>query len=188
MPGTPLAQAEAERMFDRIGGRPVHQTMAYHWARLIEALFAAERMKELAGRDDLADPRVRSFPSRPSGEGTGVCEAPRGTLFHRYRVDREGLVEDLDLLVATQHNAAAICMAVEAEARHAVRREGELTEAGAGRVQVAFRAYDPCLACAAHAVRCGESAEELIRVDDGRGRPKRGFHPNPVRQRRGNAT
>ncbi len=166
---TPLAQAEAERMYDRLGGRPVHQTMAYHWARLIEALFAAETMQALAERDDLADPGIRTFPTRISGAGTGVCEAPRGTLFHRYRVDEKGLVEEVDLIVATQHNAAAICMAVEAEARETLGRYGEMTEAAANRVEAAFRAYDPCLACAAHAVRLEAPAGGRIRTSQRRG-------------------
>lgn len=163
-PVTPLAGAEAERMFARLGGRPAHQTMAYHWARLIEALFAAERMKELAESKDLIDPCVRAFPVRPGGEGTGVCEAPRGTLFHRYRVNDEGVLEDVDLVVATQHNAAAVCMAVEAEARAAVGNRGEMTEEDANRVEAAFRAYDPCLACAAHAVEGEGSASDGVRV------------------------
>jgi F420-non-reducing hydrogenase large subunit len=157
---TPLAQAEAERLFNRLGGRPVHQTMAYHWARLIEALFAAERMREIAEAPNLTDPRVRAFPVRSGGEGTGVCEAPRGTLFHRYRVDDRGLLEDVDLLVATQHNAAAVCMDVEAEARAAVGNRGTLTRSAANRVEVAFRAYDPCLACAAHAVEVATPRHE----------------------------
>ena len=166
---TPLARAEAERMFDRLGGRPAHQTMAYHWARLIEALFAAERMKEISEDGDLGDPCVRTFPARSGGKGTGACEAPRGTLFHRYRVDARGLLEDVDLVVATQHNAAAVCMAVEAEARAAVRGRGGLTVEDANRVEVAFRAYDPCLACAAHAVGRGEAASNGVRVYDADG-------------------
>ncbi|MCF8062760.1 MAG: Ni/Fe hydrogenase subunit alpha [Deltaproteobacteria bacterium] len=170
---TPLAQAEAERMFSRLGGRPVHQTMAYHWARLIEALFAAERMREIAEEGDLADPCVRRFPTRSAGEGTGVCEAPRGTLFHQYRVGVDGLLEDVDLVVATQHNAAAVCMAVEAEARAAVGSQGALTVEGANRVEVAFRAYDPCLACASHAVEGVEGASDRMRVYDRRGDPLR---------------
>lgn len=172
---TPLAQAEAERMFDRLGGRPAHQTMAYHWARLIEALFAAERMREIAEDPDLTGPLVRTMPRRSFGQGTGVCEAPRGTLFHRYRVDPEGRVEDVDLLVATQHNAAAICMSVEAEAGEQVRG-GVLTEEGMNRVETAFRAYDPCLACSAHLLRCSREEGPLrCCVYDEGGRLKSAF-------------
>jgi len=172
---TPLAQAEAERMFDRLGGRPAHQTMAYHWARLIEALFAAERMREIAEDPDLTGSDVRVLPRRSSGEGIGVCEAPRGTLFHRYCVDSEGRVEDVDLLVATQHNAAAICMSVEGEAGEQVR-EGTLSDEGVNRVEAAFRAYDPCLACSAHLLsRSRGEAPPRVCIYDERGRLKSAF-------------
>lgn len=152
---TPLAQAEAERMFEHLGGRPVHQTMAYHWARLIEVLFAAERMLEIVEDPDLTASAIRNLPKRRSGAGTGVCEAPRGTLFHRYCIDGDGKVEELDLLVATQNNGAAIGMSVEAEARARIQGKG-LTREGANRVEMAFRAYDPCLACSAHLLNRSE--------------------------------
>ncbi|MFH1240746.1 MAG: Ni/Fe hydrogenase subunit alpha [Pseudomonadota bacterium] len=146
---TPLAQAEYEKMLERLGPKPVHNTMAYHWARAIEILYAAERMAQLAMDEGLSEPRVRNLPDQPPGEGVGVCEAPRGTLFHHYETDRNGIVRKLNLLVATQNNAAAISMSVE-KAAQALIGGGELSEDTLNRIEMAFRAYDPCLACATH--------------------------------------
>jgi F420-non-reducing hydrogenase large subunit len=146
---TPLAQAEYEAMYRSLGGKPAHNTMAYHWARLVEVLYAAERMQELAGAADLTDPKVRNLPEALREEGMGVCEAPRGTLFHHYRTNGNGIVERLNLLVATQNNAAAISMSVEAAARTLIKG-GKVSEGKRNVVEMAFRAYDPCLACATH--------------------------------------
>jgi F420-non-reducing hydrogenase large subunit len=114
---TPLAHAEYEQMFHALGGRPVHNTLAYHWARLIEVLYAAERMDELARDGELTSSKIRNLSHRTPKEGIGVCEAPRGTLFHHYETDKNAIVKKLNLLVATQNNAAAICMSVEKAAR-----------------------------------------------------------------------
>jgi F420-non-reducing hydrogenase large subunit len=146
---TSLAQAEYEKMFDALGGKPVHNTLAYHWARLIEALYAAERMNELAGDEGITNARVRNIPINQPGKGIGVCEAPRGTLFHHYETDENGIVEKLNLLVATQNNMAAICMSIEKAAR-AFIREGNTSDGAFNTVEMAFRAYDPCLACSTH--------------------------------------
>lgn len=165
---TPLAQAESERMFDRLGEKPAHQTMAYHWARLIESLYAAERMQELAAEERLTRQDVRTPIEPGGGEGTGVCEAPRGTLFHRYLVDGDGIVESANLVVATQHNGAAINMSVEAVAR-ALIREGVIPQHIENRVEMAFRAYDPCLACAAHRIETSGRPPSRFRVLDHQG-------------------
>jgi F420-non-reducing hydrogenase large subunit len=146
---TSLAQAEYEKMFHALGGKPVHNTLAYHWARLIEALYAAERMNELAGDEGITNARVRNIPINQPGKGIGVCEAPRGTLFHHYETDENGIVEKLNLLVATQNNMAAICMSIEKAAR-AFIREGNTSDGAFNTVEMAFRAYDPCLACSTH--------------------------------------
>lgn len=146
---TPLAQAEYERMFETLGGRPAHQTMAYHWARLIEVLYAAERMEALSCDEETLDPRVRSLPEACLKHGVGVCEAPRGTLFHHYTTDADGIIEQVNLLVATQNNAAAIAMSVDQAAR-AYAKGPSVSETDLNIVEAAFRAYDPCLACATH--------------------------------------
>jgi F420-non-reducing hydrogenase large subunit len=146
---TPLAQAEYEKMFHALGGKPVHNTLAYHWARLIEVLYAAERMDELARDEELTSPLIRHLPNQPPKEGVGVCEAPRGTLIHHYKTDEKAIVEKLNLLVATQNNAAAICMSIEKAAR-AATTGGDISDGKLNVVEMAFRAYDPCLACATH--------------------------------------
>ena len=146
---THLAQVEYEKMFNALGEKPLHNTLAYHWARLIEVLYAAERMDELARDKELTSPKVRNLPSQTPKEGVGVCEAPRGTLFHHYKTDENAIIEELNLLVATQNNAAAISMSVEKAAR-AVIRGGNAFGGKLNMVEMAFRAYDPCFACATH--------------------------------------
>jgi len=148
---TPRAQAEAERMFEVLGGKPVHHTLAQHWARLIEALQAAETVRALADDPELTSPEVRALPTRPPSEGVGVVEAPRGTLIHHYRTDPEGLLTYVNLVVASQHNAAPVQMSVRKAAEGAIRG-GVVDEGILNRVEMAFRAYDPCNACATHAL------------------------------------
>ncbi|MBC7099276.1 Ni/Fe hydrogenase subunit alpha, partial [Candidatus Bipolaricaulota bacterium] len=145
---TPLAQEELERFLDHFEEWPVHATFAYHWARLIEMVQAAEAAQSLSEEDALTGTEVRGELGKP-GEGVGVIEAARGTLFHHYRLDAEGLVEYANLIVATTHNAAGIGLSVKQMAARVVR-EGELDERLLNRVEMAFRAYDPCLACATH--------------------------------------
>lgn len=146
---TPLAQAEHEKMFSILGGKPVHNTLAYHWARLIEVLYAAERMNELASDPELTSPEVRNIPDDIQKEGIGVCEAPRGTLLHHYQADKEGILQKVNLLVATQNNAAAISMSIEKVARTIIKGSN-VSDSLLNMVEIAFRAYDPCLACATH--------------------------------------
>jgi F420-non-reducing hydrogenase large subunit len=146
---TPLAQAEYERMFEMLGGKPVHNTLAFHWARLIEALYAAERMLELAEDREITDPHVRNIPTTVPDEGIGVVEAPRGTLIHHYKTDKNGIITEANLIVATVNNAAAICMSVEKAAKGLIR-EGKVSDGFLNMIEMAFRAYDPCFACATH--------------------------------------
>ncbi|MCR4392215.1 MAG: Ni/Fe hydrogenase subunit alpha [Candidatus Acetothermia bacterium] len=145
---TPLAQEEFERFLDFFGERPVHATFAYHWARLAEMVQAAEAAAALAQDEGLTGADVRGRLGQP-GEGIGAVEAARGTLFHHYRLNGEGLVEWVNLIVATTHNAAGIGLSVKQMAE-AVVRQGNLDEELLNRVEMAFRAYDPCLACATH--------------------------------------
>ncbi len=145
---TPAAQEEFERFFDHFDERPVQATFAYHWARLVEMVQAAEAAHALASEEDLAGRDVRAELSAP-GEGIGVIEAARGTLFHHYRLDEQALMTHVNLVVATTHNAGPISMSVKAMAEAAVR-QGDLDERLLNRVEMAFRAYDPCLACATH--------------------------------------
>jgi len=148
---TPLAQEAYERMYEVLGGKPVHSTLAFHWARLIEALYASERLSELARDPELTSPDVRNIPTAIPKEGVGVVEAPRGTLIHHYQTDERGILTGVSLLVATQNNAAAICMSVEKAARSLIKK-GKVSDGILNMIEMAFRAYDPCFACATHSL------------------------------------
>ncbi|MCS7096125.1 MAG: Ni/Fe hydrogenase subunit alpha [Candidatus Bathyarchaeota archaeon] len=145
---TPLAQAEYELMYKTLGGKPVHSTLAYHWARLIELLYAAERAVELVKDPEITSTNIRNKPGEP-GEGVGVVEAARGTLIHHYVLDKDALVKDVNLIVATVNNAPSINMSVRNAAKGLIH--GEKVDPGLlNMVEMAFRAYDPCFGCATH--------------------------------------
>jgi len=148
---TPAAQEEYERFYTTLGGKPVHYTLANHWARLIELLYAAERMAELAADPEILDPKVRVLPTAVPQEGVGVVEAPRGTLIHHYRTDARGMITAANLIVATQNNAARIAMSVDKAAK-ALIKNGQVDDGLLNMVEMAFRAYDPCHGCATHAL------------------------------------
>jgi len=147
---TPLAQAEYEKMFDTLGGKPVHATLAFHWARLIELLYAAERLLELCQDNDITSPEVRTIPTATPDEGVGVVEAPRGTLFHHYQTDEKGIIQKVNLIVATGHNYPAMNMSVKKAAQGLIKKGKVASEGLLNMVEMAFRAYDPCMACATH--------------------------------------
>lgn len=163
---TPLAQAEYEKMFKTLGGKPAHSTLAFHWARLIEALYAAERLLELAQDKGITDPNIRNIPTATPEEGIGVVEAPRGTLIHHYKSDKDGILTEVNLIVATVNNAAAICMSIEKAARNLIR-EGNVSEGLLNMVEMAFRAYDPCFACATHSLPGQMPLSVIIRNPQG---------------------
>lgn len=146
---TPLAQEEYERMYATLGGKPVHNTLAFHWARLVEALYAAERMYELASDKDITDQNIRNIPTEKPNEGIGIVEAPRGTLIHHYKTDANGIITEANLIVATVNNSAAICMSIEKAAKNLIKG-GNVSDGLLNMVEMAFRAYDPCFACATH--------------------------------------
>jgi F420-non-reducing hydrogenase large subunit len=148
---TPKAQEAYETFYKTLGGRPVHHTLATHWARLIELLYAAERMAELAQDPDIINPDVHNIPTATPKEGIGVVEAPRGTLFHHYQTDERGVITMANLIVATQNNAARIAMSVDKAARGLIQN-GKVDDGILNLVEVAFRAYDPCHGCATHAL------------------------------------
>jgi F420-non-reducing hydrogenase large subunit len=146
---TPRAQEAHDELFATLGGKPVHHTLAIHWARLVELQYAAERMAELAADPEILDPNVRTLPTETPEEGIGVVEAPRGTLIHHYTSDDRGLITSANLIVATQNNAARIAMSID-KASRALIHGGEVDDAVLNRVEMAFRAYDPCFGCATH--------------------------------------
>ncbi len=148
---TPKAQEHYDLYMKTLGGRPVHHTLANHWARLIELLYAAERMVELANDPDIISQDVRTIPTATPSEGFGVVEAPRGTLFHHYQTDERGVITKANLIVATQNNAARIAMSVDKAAKGVIK-DGKVDDGILNLVEVAFRAYDPCHGCATHAL------------------------------------
>jgi F420-non-reducing hydrogenase large subunit len=146
---TPLAQKEYESMFDTLGGKPSHHTLAFHWARLIEALQAAEHMQRIADDPLLTSRDIRNMDLKLKRRGIGCVEAARGTLIHHYETDDRGIITKVNLIVATQHNAAPICLSVK-KAAQAFVKGPEVKEGLLNMVEIAFRPYDPCLGCATH--------------------------------------
>jgi F420-non-reducing hydrogenase large subunit len=147
---TPMAQAEHDRMYEVLGGKPAHNTLAFHWARLIEALQAAETMVLLLEDKSITDPDIRTIPTATPSEGVGIVEAPRGTLIHHYKTDERAIVTEANLIVATVNNSAAINMSIEKAAK-AFIKGGQVSEGLLNMVEMAFRSYDPCHACGTHA-------------------------------------
>ncbi|WNZ29694.1 MAG: Ni/Fe hydrogenase subunit alpha [Candidatus Bathyarchaeota archaeon] len=145
---TPVAQAEYERMHKTLGGKPVHATLAFHWARLIELMYATERGLELIKDPEITSKNIRNKPGKP-GEGVGIVEAARGTLIHHYQLDENALAKKINLVVATTHNAPGICMSIK-NAAQGIIKNGEVNDGLLNKVEMAFRAYDPCWACATH--------------------------------------
>ena len=141
----------AQKEFEEFrNGNIVHETFAYYHARLIEMLNAAERMYDLVRDDAITGDDIRTMPSEP-GEGIGIVEAARGVLIHHYKLDSHGMVEMANLIVATTNNNAAINMSV-ANAASKVIKKGKVDDVILNKVEAAFRCYDPCLACASHAL------------------------------------
>jgi F420-non-reducing hydrogenase large subunit len=175
---TPLAQEAYEEMFATLGGKPVHHTLANHWARVVELLYATERLRELAEDPELIDPNVRTLPTETPREGVGVVEAPRGTLLHHFKTDSRGIIEQANLIVATQNNSARMAMSVEKAAKGLISK-GVVSDGILNKIEMAFRAYDPCHACATHSLpgsmplllevrgAAGEILSQLRRDSDG---------------------
>jgi len=146
---TPRAQEAYEDMYSMYGERPIHYTMAFHWARIVESIYAAERIIELAEDPEITDPNVRTLPTETPSVGIGVVEAPRGTLIHHYETDERGILTKVNLIVATQQNNARICLDIDKAARTFIK-EGRVDEGILNMIEMAFRAYDPCHACGTH--------------------------------------
>jgi F420-non-reducing hydrogenase large subunit len=158
---TPLAQAEYERFYSTLGGKPVHQTLATHWARLVELLYAAERLLELSKDPEITSPNIRTIPTAKPDEGVGIVEAPRGTLTHHYITDENGIIKKANLIVATVNNVAAISMSVKKAAQSLIKPGKKITEGLLNRIEMAWRPYDPCFGCATHTLP-GQSPMEVL--------------------------
>jgi F420-non-reducing hydrogenase large subunit len=148
---TPRAEEARQEYVQAMGGRPVHHTLANHWARVVEMVQAAERMVELSRDERLTGTEIRTIPTKKPDKGVGIVEAPRGTLFHHYETDEQGLITKANLIVATQNNAGRMAMSVDKAARGLIHG-GKVDDGLLNMVEMAFRAYDPCNACATHAL------------------------------------
>ncbi len=159
--GTPRADIELDEFRRRLGRVP-SSSFHYHYARLIDMLYATERIEQLLRGPDILLPRVRSFAGVNNNEGIGVSEAPRGTLLHHYRVDDDGIVQWANLVIATGHNNLAMNKSVFQVAKRYVDN-AQLSEPMLNRVEAVIRCYDPCLSCATHAL--GEMALHIQLID-----------------------
>ena len=148
---SPLAQKEFEIYKAYTKGKPNNMSMHTHWARLIEVLHAAEMMKELLNDSDLQKNNLETKGNKVH-EGIGLLEAPRGTLFHHYRINDQDLIEMANLIVSTTNNNTPMNKAVEMVAKEQMNGHAVITEPMMNAVEVAIRAYDPCLSCATHAL------------------------------------
>jgi F420-non-reducing hydrogenase large subunit len=148
---TPKAQAAYEEFYSTLGGKPVHHTLATHWARLVELLYATERWVELATDPEITSPNFRTLPTATPDEGVGSVEAPRGTLTHHYKTDKRGILTEVNLIVGTTNNYAPISMSVKKAAEGLIKK-GKVNQGLLNMVEMAFRAYDPCFGCATHSL------------------------------------
>jgi NAD-reducing hydrogenase large subunit len=158
---TPLADAERRDFVDFGGGQPIHATLAYHWARMIEMLFAAESIKDLLHDDDILGSDLVVSGERQE-RGIGIIEAPRGTLIHHYRVNEDDQITRCNLIVSTTHNNQAMNESIRQVAKRYLDGR-KLTEGLLNHVEVAIRAFDPCLSCATHAL--GKMALQVELID-----------------------
>ena len=166
---TPRAQAEYERFYATLaptvdGMRPpIHQRGATHWARLIEMMYAAERMLELTADPEITSSDVRTVVGECVGEGVGIVEAPRGTLTHHYWADQNGVCTNVNLIVGTTNNNAPIAMSIDRAARGLIHHGVVVDDGLLDRIEMAFRAYDPCFGCATHSAPGQMPLEVTIR-------------------------
>ncbi|MHB8104093.1 MAG: Ni/Fe hydrogenase subunit alpha [Dehalococcoidales bacterium] len=164
---TPLAQEEYDKMYKALGGKPVHATMAFHWARLIEILYASERLLELCRDKEITSPDVRTIPTATPDEGIGVVEAPRGVLIHHYKTDSNGIIQKVNMIVASAHNYPAMNMSIKKAAQGLIKKGTPASEGLLNMVEMAFRAYDPCMGCATHSLPGQMPLEVVIRDEKG---------------------
>jgi NAD-reducing hydrogenase large subunit len=161
---TPLANQELKEYRAINGGRPIENTLYYHYARLIETLFAIEKVQVLLNDPDILGKDILNTRQEFKGEGVGVIEAPRGTLLHHYVVNENGVVQKVNLIVSTGHNNWAMSEAVDSVAKTYITGP-DITEGLLNRVEAAIRAHDPCLSCSTHAVGQMPMVIDVIAAD-----------------------
>ncbi|MBN2502735.1 MAG: Ni/Fe hydrogenase subunit alpha [Anaerolineales bacterium] len=171
---TPKAQEAYEKFYETLGSKkvngryqPVHHTLAAHWARLVELLYAAERMEELINDPEIIDPNTRAPVTEVPTEGVGSVEAPRGTLTHHYWTDENGILTKVNLIVGTTNNNAPITLSIKKAAQALITKGTVVTDGLLNKVEMAFRSYDPCFGCATHSLPGQMPLEVKIRDADG---------------------
>ncbi|MFN2201894.1 MAG: Ni/Fe hydrogenase subunit alpha [Caldilineaceae bacterium] len=171
---TPLAQEFFEKMYETLGSRkvngryqPIHHRLATHWARLVELLYAAERMVELAKDPEITDPNVRAKVTNKPDEGVGSVEAPRGTLTHHYLTDVDGIVKKVNMIVGTTNNYGPMSMSIKNTASSLIKKGTVIGQGLLNQVEMAFRSYDPCMSCATHSLPGQMPLEIVIRDAEG---------------------
>jgi F420-non-reducing hydrogenase large subunit len=163
---TAEAQTACDELYKTLGGKPVHMTLANHWARVVEMLQAAERCVELVNDMEITSKDIRTIPTKTPTVGVGIVEAPRGTLIHHYETDERGLITKVNLIVATAHNGARIAMGIDKAAKGLIHG-GKVNDGLLNMIEMAFRAYDPCNACATHSLPGEMPLTVHIRDDHG---------------------
>jgi len=161
---TPAADKELQEFRDRAGGKAANSSFFYHYARLVEIMAAIEKIQQLVEDPDVVSSRVRADAGINNLEAIGVSEAPRGTLFHHYQVDENGLIQKVNLIIATGQNNLAMNKTVAQIAKHYIHGN-EIPEGMLNRVEAGIRAFDPCLSCSTHAVGQMPLHIELIAAD-----------------------
>ncbi len=163
---TPLAAKEFAELKQIAGAKPLEGSLFYHYARMIELVFALEAIRDLLQDRDILSTDIRSYTTAPlTGRGIGVIEAPRGTLIHDYRTDENGLLQRVNLIVATGHNNWAMNRAADTVAKAFINGNA-LSEGILNRVEAAIRCYDPCLSCSTHAIGKMPLEIKLIAADE----------------------
>ena len=148
--GTPKADQEWAE-FRALRRGVILSSFHQHYARLVEILYGIERIEQILNEPDILDQHVRAFAKPNQFEGIGVAEAPRGTLIHHYKIDDNGLIKAVNLIIATGHNNLAMNRSVKQVAQHYVKGSN-LQEGMLNRVEAVIRCYDPCLSCSTHAI------------------------------------
>ena len=163
--GTPLADT-AWKEFRLLAKGVILNSFHQHYARLIEIIYGIERIEQILQNPDILDPNVRAEAKPSRFEGIGVSEAPRGTLMHHYKIDENGLITHVNMIIATGHNSLAMNRSVKQVAQHYVKGD-QIPEGMLNRVEAVIRSYDPCLSCSTHAV--GQMPLRIqLRAADGR--------------------
>ncbi len=157
---TPLANEEFLELKNSFEKHPIHYIQVYHWARAIELLNAAEKIKKLINEPDITDKDIIAENPKITGKGIGIVEAPRGTLIHHYETDENAIVKKVNLIVATTHNNGPINLAIKKAAKHFIKK-GKVDDGILNYVEMAFRPYDLCLACATHQIKIGQTPIEI---------------------------